>query len=157
MATTSRVPATIDALMSTLAAPLATAGKALWDGPVVTGDYTDSVHIGYDGDPEGDYQTADPGQEWAGIGAKKRDEEFDIICAAVALVGGGTTKQARDTAYAMTEIVEDALRSDPSLGLGPPTSPVFSAEFRGGPVFTEDTSAGWQVRILFNIHVKTRI
>lgn len=150
---TSRVPATLDRLVSLLGATTLT----VVDGPLVTDDPADAVYIGYDGDPDGDFQTASPEQEWAGLGASRRDEEFDIHCAAVALVGDGLVKAARDAAYAQTAIVEATVRADPSLGLGPPTSPVFVAEFRGGPVFTEPTPAGYQVRIVFNIHVRTRI
>lgn len=146
---TSRVPATIDAL----AASWTAAGLKTWDGAVVTGDYTDAVYLGYDGDPQGDFLTVEPDQNWAGIGAKKRDEEFAIICAAVALLGGGTTKTARDTVFAMLATVENELRADPSLGQPPP----FVAEYKGGPIFTEPGPDGYQVRAVFSVHVKTRV
>jgi len=146
----SRVPATIDALVTSWDAT----GATVWDGPIVTGEDQDCIHVGYDGDPDGDYQTADFDSEWAGLGAKARDEEFDIPCAVVALVGDdGGTKLARDNAYALLKKAADALRADPSLGLSPP----FTAGLQGGPVFTEPGPKGYQVRIVFRVHVKTRI
>lgn len=153
MTATSRVPATIDALVTLLRAT----GITVWDGPLVVGDYSDAVFVGYDGDPDGDFATADVDSEWAGLGARARDEEFDIVCAAVALVGDDITKLARDNAYALTEQVETVLRANPSLGLGPPTSPMFVAEFKRGNTYTEPNESGYQVRIVFAVHVKTRI
>lgn len=153
---TSRVPATIDRLVELFNAAREAAGNTftVWDGPLVTGEYGPGIHIGYDGDPEGDYKTADPTQEWAGIGAKTRDEEFDIPCAAVALIGDQDTKLARDTVYALLSVAENTLRADPSLGQTPPP---YTAEFRPGPVYTEATDVGYQVRGLFNVRVKTRL
>lgn len=147
----SRVPATIDALVTSWT----TAGALVWDGPVVTGNYSDCIHVGYDGDPDGAFQTADFDSEWAGLGAKARDEEFDILCAVVALVGdeAGGTKLARDTAYGLLKKAADALRANPSLGLSLP----FVAALKGGPVFTEPGPQGYQVRIVFRVHVMTRI
>lgn len=146
---TSRLPATIDALVTTFTA----AGIKTWDGAFVTGDYTDAVFVGYDGDPDGDYQTADMNQDWAGIGAKKRDEEFDVICAAVAKSGSTSIKTARDAAIALFSLVENTLRADPSLGFSPP----YVAEVKPTGLFTEPTSDGLQARLVFTVHVKTRI
>lgn len=145
----SRVPATLDALT----ALWTSAGAKTWDGPLVTGDFADSIFVGYDGDPEGDFATVEVDSEWAGIGARARDEEFDVVCAVVALVGENDTKLARDNAYVLLKLAADALRADPSLGQVPP----FVASLKGGPVFTEPTESGYQVRIVFRVHVKTRI
>jgi hypothetical protein len=150
---TSRVPATIDALFSLLE----TAGVPVIDGPLVTSDPSDAVFIGYDGDPDGDFQAAESDQEWIGIGALTREEKFHINCAAVVTVGDGNVKLARDTAYALTATVENELRSDPSLGLGPPASRAFIAGFNGGPMFCEPSPIGYQVRVVFQIHVKTQV
>lgn len=149
----SRVPATIDKLVELWGS---VEGLTVRDGPVVTADPGPALWVGYDGDPEGEFTTADPGQEWAGLGAKRRDEEFDIPCAVVVQVGNTDTKSSRDTAYAMSALAENKLREDPGLGMPPDFLP-FVAEFRPGPVFTEPNWRGFQVRIAFNVHVKTRI
>jgi hypothetical protein len=146
---TSRVPATIDALVALFTA----AGLTTWDGPLVTGDYQPAIHVGYDGDPEGDFKAVDADQEWAGIGAKSRDEEFDVICCAITVSGNSDIRSAREAAFAMLAVVENALRVNPSLGQAPP----FVAAYRPAAVHTEPTAAGWSVRAVFNVHVKTRI
>lgn len=153
---TSRAPATIDKLVElwTAAAVAAQGTFTVWDGPLVTGDYGPGIHVGYDGDPEGDYKAVESDEEWAGIGAKNRDEEFDVICAAVALVGDNDVKLARDTVYSLLAVAATTLREDPSLAQTP--SP-FVAEFRPGPVYFEPSPNGLQVRGLFNVHVKTRL
>lgn len=145
----SRVPAAIDAVVALLTA----ADVKTWDGPVVTGDYTAAVFIGYDGDPDGDFISTEGDQEWSGLGAKARTEDFDITCAAIALLGDGTVKDARDAVYAMVEKVETALRGSPSLGQPSP----FVAGFRPGTYFMEPTSDGYQARLGFFISVKTRV
>lgn len=145
----SRVPATIDALKSLWSAT----GATVWDGPVVTGDYSDCLFVGYDGDPDGDFQSAECDSEWAGLGAKARVEEFDIICAVVTLVGDQDMKAARDNAYAQFKKAADAVRADPSLGQAPP----YMASVKGGSLFTENNPEGLQMRIVFRVHVVTRI
>lgn len=150
---TSRVPATIDKLVELWTAAVADNGN-VWDGPRISSDFKPSLFVGYDGDPEGDFKTADPGQEWAGLGARTRDEEFDIPCAAVALIGDDNTKLARDAVYTLLAIAENTLRADPSLAQTPPP---YVAEFRAGPIYTEPAETGYQVRGVFSVHVKTRL
>jgi hypothetical protein len=150
---TSRAPATIDRLVELLTPAVGDNGN-VWDGPRLSGDLRPSLYVGYDGDPEGDFKTVDPSQEWAGLGARTRDEEFDIPCAVVALIGDDNTKLARDAVYTLLAIAEDTLRADPSLGQTPTP---YVAEFRPGPVHTEPGETGYQVRGVFSVHVKTRL
>lgn len=145
----SRIPATIDALVSAIRAT----GLTTWDGPFVTGDYAPAVHVGYDGDPDGDYMAVDTDQEWAGLGARARDEEFDVICCAIVTSGDSDVRVARQTAFAILATVENTLRATPSLGQPPP----FVAGFKPGAIHIEPTADGHQVRAVFNVHVKTRI
>lgn len=149
---TSRIPATIDAII----AKFTTAGATVLDGPTITADYSDALFVGYDGDPDGDYVSVDEiATEWQGLGAKTRSEEFDVVCAAVALVGDAVdgVKTARNQVFALLALAENALRSDPSLGQAPP----FVAEVQPGLVFIEPAESGYQVRVPFSIHVETRI
>lgn len=147
---TSRVLATINALVALFDG----AGLTTWDGPVVTGDYAPAVHVGYDGDPEGDFKAVDADQEWVGLGARSRDEEFDVICCVSVLSGNSELRTARETAFAMLATIETALRADPSLGQTPTP---YVAEYRPAAVHTEPTGNGFQVRAVFSVHVKARL
>jgi hypothetical protein len=149
----SRVRPTIARLVELFTPAVGEVGN-VFRGPFVTGDVKPTVWVGYDGDPEGDFKTADPTQEWAGIGNFARDEEFDIPCAATALIGDQEIDLAWDAVDALLAIVENTLRADPSLGQTPTP---YTAEYRPGPVHTEPTSTGWQVRAVFAVHVKTRL
>lgn len=146
---TSRVPATIDALV----AALVTAGITTWDGPVVTGDFENAVYIGYDGDPDGQFETVVMDQEWAGLGAKARSEVFDIICCAYVLNGAADTKSVRDTVYGLLATVETTLRNNPTIG----QAPMFLGAIKPQTLFTWSTADGVQGRLVFHINVKTRI
>lgn len=143
----SPVPSTIDAIVSAFQA----AGLTVWDGPVVTGDFSDAVFVGYDANPDAEFQAVTAHvQEWAGLGAKRRKETFTVVCAVVVLLGTGeTVKVARDKAYSLLETVGATLRTDPSVGQPPP----FVTNLRPNDLFTEPTDQGWQVRIPFYIDV----
>jgi hypothetical protein len=123
------------------------------DGPFVSGDTGDRLFVGYDGDPEGEMQAAELESEWSGIGTTKRDEEFDIFCAVVTRSGFRRASEARTAALALYQTASVALRANPSLGLPPPS--VAAPKPQG--LFTPPTSQGVQGRLVFNVHVKTRI
>jgi len=157
--TESRVPATFDALVSTLQAAVA-ADVAVWDGPIVTGDYRNAVYIGYDGAPESEFKASDTDQAWAAIGQRKRNEEIHIVGAVVVLFGGTAPswKATRDAAFSILQSIGQSLRADPSLGQNSPSYvDTFVAELWPGEYFQEPCPAGNQARIVFTIHVKTRV
>lgn len=145
----SRIPATINALVALWSAT----GATVYDGPPLTADYSDAVFVGYDGDPDGDYEMGADDSDWAGLGAQRRNETFDIICSIVTLVGDDDIQLARENAYALYKLVSDALRADISLGQAAP----FVASLKGGPIFTAPGPDGWQCRKVFRVHVETRI
>lgn len=145
----TRLDATIDALV----ALWTTAGIDTVDGWVVSGDTGTRLYVGYDGDPEGDFKAADLDSEWAGLGAKKRDEAFDIVCAVVTRSGFRTPKEARDAALTVFHTASNALRANPSLGLSPP----FTAAPVPGELYTPPGSTGAQGRLVFTVHIETRI
>lgn len=152
----SRAPATIAAL-SGLITPSLPAAVNLYRGPVVTGDPTDAIFLGYDGDPGGWFETViNHTQTWAGIGNRAREEIFDVVCSAVVLNNDIAAAQIK--AYDMMGTVEDVVRADPSLGLGPPTvSAMFRSEINAPKLFTEPTDTGIQTRLVFHVHVTCRI
>jgi hypothetical protein len=139
----------VDAIVSALKG----AGLLVWDGPVVTGDFRDAVFVGYDGDPEGAFEAATMTQDWAGLGAKRRDETLDIHCAVVALSGESDTKSARDRAKTVLTTVETTLRANPGLGQPSP----FVAGLKPVAAFQEPIDVGLQVRITFTISIMTRV
>jgi hypothetical protein len=150
----TRLPASIDAIVAALQPVLAP--TPVYDGPILTGDYSNAVYIGYDADPSGAEDHAGSTQQtWAGLGQRKRDEEIQIICAVVTLTGNADTswKASRDSAFALLEKVGQTLRADPSLALSPPSV----AELMPGDLFQENGPEGLQARIVFAIHHKTRV
>jgi hypothetical protein len=148
---TSRYPTVVDHLVAALRA----ADLLVWDGPLVTGDTRDAVFVGYDADPDSEWLSAELGQSWAGLGARTREETFAVRCAVLATTGETEAKPARDAAFALLAVVETVLRAGPSLGLTP--TPMV-AEVVPTAIYTEPGEAtGVQVRIPFEIRVKTRV
>jgi hypothetical protein len=149
----TRLAAAIDAVYDALTA--AELDADVWDGPILSGNVRDTIHVGFDADPEGDAQSGASEQEWAGIGTRKRNETLDITCAAVVSVGGGDSrwKSTRDRAITLIDAVGEALRANPSLGLPPPCV----AELRPGEYFQENGPNGYQARFVFTVHIETRV
>lgn len=151
----SRAPAAVAALLSTLQAAPALAGVPVFDGPVVTDDYRDALFIGYDGDTHGERESIVTDQQWAGLGAKKRTETITILCAAVAVSGDGTALDARTRAYALMAATENVLRADPSMAQTP--TPFIAAVSAPRLLYDWLEMTGLQARLTFSVHIETRI
>lgn len=158
MATETRYPAAIDALVAALKTAFNGQPVNVWDGPIVTGDFSNAVYIGYDADPEAaEFIAVNSLQSWAGLGAKRRDEELDIICAV--LVGFAADenvwKPTRDATFAILDTVGQTLRANPSLSQTPP----FVAELGQNYRYSQEPGVNdnWQARIVFGVHIKTRV
>ncbi len=150
---TSRAPAVIDALFALAGASPGLAEARIHDGPQPTSDpLKQVVCIGWDGDEDSD-EAADVSQEWAGLGAKARDETIQVPCAAIAWHGSTAMKPVRDLAFAMVAEFEAGLRADPSLGFPPPTVVALAT----GNAYQRQTQSGAQCRVVFTIAVRTRI
>jgi len=151
--TETRLHEAIDAIVAALQGA---SDLTVRDGPIVSGDVGDAIYIGYDGRYEEYEEAAATGQQkWAGIGQKARDETLQITCAAVAYTGNDLTlwKPVRDTVFAMLDTVGEVLRDDPSLGLPPPAV----AELWPGDYWQEPIPNGAQARLVFQIHLATRV
>ena len=112
---TSVIPDLIARLVTTFDSALP-ADVLVVDGDIVTGEPGTTLMVGWD-DPDNERATsATSNQEWAGIGAKARNEDGEITCLVVALDGNSVMATARATAKAVTDAVENALRADPNLG-----------------------------------------
>lgn len=151
---TSRVPDLIDALVKALQASPALSTVKVVDGPLVTDSAAQEwVFVGYDGDDQGDFTTASTRQDWAGIGAKKKNEDITLTCAILVQRGSTDVRACRVRTFGILAAVEDVLRADPSLGLGTPTvCSIAETTFH-----TEQTAGGVQGRMPLTLTCSTRI
>lgn len=89
----------------------------VYDGFGVSDDPGDFLMVGVeDPDMVGAETSADAQQKWAGLGAKSRDEEGTVTCAALSWNGDGDQSAARLRVAEITQALEDVLRADPNLG-----------------------------------------
>lgn len=151
---TSRVPDLIDALVAALDASADLSTVKVVDGPLVTDSAAQEwVFVGYDGDDQGDFTTATTQQAWAGIGAKKKNEDITLTCAVLVQRGSTDVRSCRVRTFEIFAAVEDVLRADPSLGFPAPTICAVAEN----TFHTEQTSSGVQGRIPFTVTCTTRI
>lgn len=146
---------TVRAVHSALLAGAAVAatGARVELGPVVTGDPSDTIWVGFDGDPDGEMQAGSRTSEWAGLGAKKRNETNTVTCAITALAGDGDVDAALTRIDAIFDAVENTLRSAPALAQTPP----FVAAVADGALFMDVTAAGLEPRLVFTVTAQARI
>lgn len=112
--TTTAVYPLLTALLSQL--PPVLTGINVLDGYGLTDDPGNYLMIGVE-DPDTDRATsAESAQEWNGLGAKARREAGEITCIAMAWNGTADLAAARASCKAITDAVENQLRSDPNLG-----------------------------------------
>jgi hypothetical protein len=128
-------------------------GCKVYRGPFVTGDPGKALFVGYDGDPAGEFRSVASTSEWAGLGARARDEMFDVACSITVLSGDANVEESTNEAYAVHTAYEAALRADPSLN----QAPRLTAAITTGELFTIPHPAGLQVRLSFAVRVSARI
>jgi hypothetical protein len=121
MATTSRIPAATDALVTTLTTAIGTVTNVV-DGPPLAWDFlstSDSVsenrYLFIGATPDSD-TSFEADQDFNAAGAVSRDEHFTVYCTAYVWAGDNTMKTRRDDAFGIVASVETAIRADPSLG-----------------------------------------
>jgi len=155
---TSRVPATIDYLVSlfTSAATLgqATPPVAVYDGPVVTQAPAQLIlFVGMDDPDTEDAPTSATGaQTWAGLGKQAKNEDITVNCVAEAWGGDTDIKQIRDAAYGIVAAAENLLRADVMLG------GVFLFGGIPGTVLRQNqTTSGAVARVTFPVEGQARI
>lgn len=129
-------------------------------GPIVSGDPDDAFFVGYDGDPFGEMEAVVHTQNWGALGNRSRDEEFDVRCCILNRSGQDDADgiaAAITRMYAMFDAIATAIHSNPSIGLGPPTTAVMLCSIRGLASFMTLTPNGVEPRVSFNVHVQTRV
>ncbi|GHA01498.1 hypothetical protein ACFOOM_12115 [Streptomyces echinoruber] len=154
MASPSRVPELIDAFVAVLQAAPGLTGVQVVDGPLVTASAASEwVFVGYDADPEGEFQTAQTSQQWAGLGAHAKNEDILLTCVVLVRPGNTDVRACRIRTFEIFAEVEAAVRANPSLGLPPPTVCGISET----AFHTEQTDRGVQGRMPFTLTCTTRI
>jgi hypothetical protein len=148
MSTTSRVPATIDAILSlsTVALP----DVQVLDGPPNVNLASDFVTIGWS--PYTD-TAAESQQQFVSLGTQRREEEFTVVCYADSYSGDTGPSVRRARVYQIVGAVETALRADVTLG-GVLT---LWAEMGDSTLHQEIDDRGLVVGVTFHVHCKTRI
>ncbi len=161
MATTSRVLAVIDYLVTTFQAAVtlgqATPPVSVFDGPAVTSDPSPlQLWVGvYDPDSTDAQQAAASEQSWAGLGHSAKNESLSVKCAAVAWSGADDIRTVRLAVAAIVAAVETLVLADATLG-GTVTVPG-NASVTGGEWWQNATDRGAVVQCRFEITAKARI
>lgn len=149
----SRVPEVIEALVALGKTEPAyepaedgTGAVMVADGPEVTDDAApDWLVVGFDGDPNGDFEAATSVGGWSDLGTG-REEEFQITVAAIASRGDKDIVAARKRAYEIAAPVEAWLRTNPSIGLRS-----VEAAIAGTRLTQDQTDQGAQVVLLLSV------
>lgn len=142
----SRVPAVIDRLVALGETDAGLKGVRTTDGPEMTEDADlEWFIVGFDGDPNGDFQTANTLGGWAGLGAR-REEQFQITVAVVVYNGDTEVRAARERAYEIAERVEAWFVADPSIGL-----PELEAAIEASQLTQDQTPKGAQAVLLLTV------
>ncbi|MYU24759.1 hypothetical protein [Streptomyces sp. SID8352] len=142
----SRVPEIIDALVTLARADPGLADVRVTDGPELTGDSDrEWLVVGFDGDPEGDYEAAQTVGGWADLGGGG-EEEFQIPVAALVMSGDTDVVALRRRAYAIADHVETWLHASPGLGLES-----VEAQIAGTQLVQDQTSRGARARLVLTV------
>ncbi|MDX2681104.1 hypothetical protein [Streptomyces soliscabiei] len=142
----SRVPELIDALVALAETEVAPAGVRIADGPEATDDAApDWLIVGYDGDPNGDFEAAQTAGGWSDL-STGREETFQVTVAVVVNRGDTDVKAARDRAYEIAGLLAAPLRADPSVGL-----PSLEAAIEATRLLPDQTDQGAQARLLLMV------
>lgn len=142
----SRVPELIDALVAAAKTDSELEGVRIADGPEVTdAAASDWLIVGFDGDPEGDFEAARTVGGWSDLGIG-REETFEVTVAAISNRGDTDVKAARDRVYEIAARLEALLRADPSVGLRS-----LEAAIEGTRLQPDQTDQGAVARLLLTV------
>ena len=148
MSTTSRIPATIDALVAIFATALP--DVQILDGPPNVNLESDFVAVGWS--PYAD-TAADAQQQFVSLGTQRREEDFTVACYADSYSGDTGASARRARVFQLVGAAEMALRADATLG-GVLT---LWAELGDITLHQEIDDRGLVVGVTFHVHCKTRI
>ncbi|MDJ0461556.1 hypothetical protein [Streptomyces sp. H27-C3] len=156
MATTSRVPAALNALLTILRAAPALAATHIEDGPPGV-NLTDRHRLYIGWSPSGD-QAVDLQQSFASAGARTRDESFTITCYAESRAGDKDMALRRTQVFEIVAAVEAALRATDAFPEAPTLlGAVLWSELTTGSLTQEQGSDGALAGLVFSVSCRARI
>lgn len=154
--TTSRAPAAIDALLAILADAPKLADVAVIDGPAAT-NYTARRRL-YVGWSPGADQAVEVQQQWAGAGARRRDESAVIACYAEARAGDKDMALRRAAVFDIVAVVEECLRGSDATPEAPTLNgTVLWCEVATGSLMQEQNQDGALAGLAFTVAYRARI
>lgn len=92
-------------------------------------------------------------QTWAQLGARRRDEDYRIEVAIMVTTPGQSQQKATERAFELLGVIENALRTDPGLGL----EGVICAEVADPQVDEAPDTEGYIALVITGIRVTARI
>lgn len=125
----SRAPQVVAALYAVISAPgVLPDGALAFRGAYVHGNTVATVNVGYNGDPLSDTAAVTTTSDWAGLGAKRRNETVEVVSSIHLPVGDteDASALAMEQAYEILAACEAAVHSDPSMGIPPPAWAIVS-------------------------------
>lgn len=156
MATTSRVPAAIAALLDILRAAPELTDVTIVDGPAAV-DFTGRRRICVGWSPGAD-TAADLEQDFAYAGARRRDETFTIHCYAEARAGDTDMSLRRAAVFDLVAVVENVLRATDAAPEAPTLNgAVLWAHLTAGNLAQVQTSNGALAGLAFTVSCQARI
>ncbi|MET9506919.1 hypothetical protein ABZX62_00275 [Streptomyces flavidovirens] len=156
MATTSRVPAAVDALLTIIRAAPALSAIHITDGPSAV-NLTDRHRLYIGWSPSGD-QAVELQQRFASAGARTRDESFTIACYAESRAGDKDMALRRTKVFEIVAAVEDALRATVTTPKAPTLlGTVLWSELTTGSLTQEQGSDGSLAGLTFSVSCRARI
>lgn len=142
----SRVPEVIEALVALGKADPNLSGVVVSDGPEITDTSApDWLVVGFDGDPDGDFQAAQTAGGWSDLSGG-REETFQVTVAAIASRGDTDVRAARARVYEIAARVEAWLRVAPSIGV-----PSLEAAIESSQLTQDQTDQGVQAVLLLTV------
>ncbi|MGW9437935.1 hypothetical protein [Streptomyces sp. NPDC055607] len=156
MATTSRVPAAVDALLAILGAAPGLDGVLVLDGPPWTNlTGTERIYVGWQ---PSEAPAVSLTQDFSAAGARTRDEEFTIHCYAEAWSGSTDMQPRRARAFELVAVVEQALRATDTAPEAPTLNgTVLWAHITSGDLAQDQTTEGARAGIPFAVSCRARI
>ncbi|MFD3532040.1 hypothetical protein [Streptomyces sp. NPDC058664] len=153
---TSAVPAAIDALLEILRAAPALSGVQIVDGPPVDDQSdADQLCIGYQ---PGEGESASMLQDFAYIGARRRDENGVIPCWIDCWSGDSDIRPRRQRAFELLAVVEDALRASDAFPEAPTLNGVVQwSQVAGASLRQNNTDQGTRAGVGFTVTYFARI
>ena len=151
--TTSALPTFITNVLAALNAAPALSGVRIFDGPEIDTSYpNDWIAVGHDGSDDGDFEAAAASQEYAPIGALRKNEDGALSCVLSTWDGTTDITARRVRAFALLAAVEDVVRADPSF-----SGAVLWAGLESFQLQYRQTNQGAAVEIPFSLTYRARI